>query len=256
VQVDKPDMNVLASIFQNHRAGPVELKALERESADESFGQYIPSNVALSVWQALLAVRKDLKYYPLLMENDSRFVSSDHEQEYDVAETLELGLGFDAVQWLAERWKEIREDELDDGCRGEMPKMRASKPLTNDGLYLIRSLNKKSKGAIFLALLPVGDPWIVPAYLGHGGWNDCPDATAQVCMQKYWFERYGALPIVEGGDYVELCVERPPQTGKAALELAEEQFAFCQDIVSQGTQTIENLAAELFQSPLWFFWWD
>ena len=34
-----------------------------------------------------------------------------------------------------------------------------------------------------------------------------------------------------------------------------EQFAYCDDIVHQGAQTICNLAA-LLNNPRWFFWWD
>ncbi|OKH34948.1 hypothetical protein NIES2101_38160, partial [Calothrix sp. HK-06] len=28
------------------------------------------------------------------------------------------------------------------------------------------------------------------------------------------------------------------------------------DIVDQGTQTLKNLAKVLFESKIWFFWWD
>jgi hypothetical protein len=31
---------------------------------------------------------------------------------------------------------------------------------------------------------------------------------------------------------------------------------YCEDIVIQGTQTVENLAAGLLGNNLWYFWWD
>jgi hypothetical protein len=40
------------------------------------------------------------------------------------------------------------------------------------------------------------------------------------------------------------------------MELAQEQYDFCPDIVLQGTGTLEPLAATLMASDWWFFWWD
>jgi hypothetical protein len=42
----------------------------------------------------------------------------------------------------------------------------------------------------------------------------------------------------------------------AATTLAVEQFTYAYDIVEQGTQSIEALAAILLGGPMWFFWWD
>lgn len=33
-------------------------------------------------------------------------------------------------------------------------------------------------------------------------------------------------------------------------------YALCADIVDQGTESIEALAAQLLVSNSWFFWWD
>jgi hypothetical protein len=51
-------------------------------------------------------------------------------------------------------------------------------------------------------------------------------------------------------------VANPPTTKEDALKLAEEQFVYCEDIVTQGTETIENLAAGLINAKKWYFWWD
>jgi Domain of unknown function (DUF4253) len=45
-------------------------------------------------------------------------------------------------------------------------------------------------------------------------------------------------------------------TRKDALDLAREQYIYCSDIVSQGTGTLEALAAGLLGGTAWFFWWD
>ena len=55
--------------------------------------------------------------------------------------------------------------------------------------------------------------------------------------------------VAIAGDIVEFAVARPPTTKEAALRLAIEQYAYCYDIVDQGTGTIEVLAASLIGSP-------
>ena len=48
----------------------------------------------------------------------------------------------------------------------------------------------------------------------------------------------------------------PVKDKSAALGLALEQFAFCGDIIYQGTDTVGRLAGILMQSSVWYFWWD
>jgi hypothetical protein len=38
--------------------------------------------------------------------------------------------------------------------------------------------------------------------------------------------------------------------------LAQAQYVYCPDIVDQGVESIEALAATLLGDPRWFFWWD
>jgi len=40
------------------------------------------------------------------------------------------------------------------------------------------------------------------------------------------------------------------------MELAKEQYIFCNDIVDQGVGTVSALAATLLDSNYWYFWWD
>ena len=68
--------------------------------------------------------------------------------------------------------------------------------------------------------------------------------------------RSNVLPEVVSGDVIECTVDRPPASREAAMDLAWHQYAYCMDIVIQGTQTVDELAAILMYSPYWFFWWD
>jgi hypothetical protein len=107
-----------------------------------------------------------------------------------------------------------------------------------------------------LDLLPLAHPWEAPVYLSFGNWNECPAPELQAAVLREWHASHGAVPAAITGDVLECFVERPPQTQAAAMDLAAEQWIFCDDIVSQGTQTVRNLALERLNAPHWFFWWD
>src|SRR5262249_26265456 len=109
---------------------------------------------------------------------------------------------------------------------------------------------------VFVGLVPTTESWQVPIYLQFGGFNDCPHPDAQGAVLRSWQEKYGAGLFCLRSDVLGLEVERAPREGEGALELAREQFLFCRDIVEQGTQSLERLAAELLGGELWFFWWD
>ncbi len=57
-------------------------------------------------------------------------------------------------------------------------------------------------------------------------------------------------------DVIEMRVARPPTTREDAMALANEQYAYCEDIVHQGVESLSNLAATLLNGTVWFFWWD
>jgi hypothetical protein len=92
--------------------------------------------------------------------------------------------------------------------------------------------------------------------LNWGGWNECPALEEHTVALRSWGDAYGARPVCLITDVLEMAVARPPSTRQAAMELAAAQFAYCSDIVQQGTETISALAANLIDAPFWYFWWD
>src|SRR5262249_30768782 len=98
--------------------------------------------------------------------------------------------------------------------------------------------------------------WEIPAYLKFGAWNACPPPEDHVAVMKYWHGLYGAEVVSIASNTVEMFVARAPRSRKKALELAREQYLYCYDIVIQGTETIDNLAATLLNGKVWYFWWD
>ncbi len=117
-------------------------------------------------------------------------------------------------------------------------------------------LTNEPHAEVVIALIPAEQSWMIPCYLRAGGWNECPQAEEQAAVFKYWEDKYGATIACVSSDVIELQVARPPQTREDALALAKEQFIFCADIVHQGTETIEALAATLLNGRVWYFWWD
>lgn len=109
---------------------------------------------------------------------------------------------------------------------------------------------------VYIVLVPTGNSYEVPAYLKFGGWNDCPSPEEQVGILRYWYKKYGAQVISITSDVVECTVDNPPNSKEEALNLAKEQFYYCSDIVFQGANDISTLAATLYKSKYWYFWWD
>jgi len=120
----------------------------------------------------------------------------------------------------------------------------------------LHTLNERKGKSSVVLLVAVEHSYEVPAYLGFGGWNDCPSPELHVAVLREWHKEYNARPVCITGDVLECVVVNRPQTEADSLRLAAEQWIFCEDIVGQGTQSVRKLAMEIWRSPNWFFWWD
>jgi hypothetical protein len=119
-----------------------------------------------------------------------------------------------------------------------------------------QNLERKPLDTVNIAIIPTEDWTEIPAYLGWGGWNECPAPEYHVAALRGWRDRYGAELIGLGSDVVNLRTTRFAATREEALDLAREQYLYCADIVDQGTGSLSLLAANLMVDPWWFFWWD
>jgi len=111
-------------------------------------------------------------------------------------------------------------------------------------------------GEVVIAKIPTKNPWELAAWIPMGGVNECPAPVEQVAVFRYWYEKYGAVPSVVAYDSWQLAQIKQPLSNEEAESLAKEQFAFCNDIVSQWAKSIRELASILKNSGVWFFWWD
>jgi hypothetical protein len=110
---------------------------------------------------------------------------------------------------------------------------------------------------LILAKIPVQNPWEIFAWLPFGNWNECPNTPELMAAAKYWFQQYGAAPAAMSHDELEFELPAPIPREKT-MEVATEQYGFCPDIVDQEPEdaTVGALADVLWQSTVWYFWWD
>jgi hypothetical protein len=207
---------------------------------------------AVDVWRRLRALVDESGHWPVLLGHDEDLSRVEEAQEGFEEQSLEQILtaaeSIDAQTFLKERRAE--QLEYGEAPRGEWPEEAA-----HDHRFYIPG-DPKPHSRVHLALVPTTIPWVLPAHLCFGGWNECPFPAEHVAVFKAWHEEYGAEVVGISGDVVEMAVARPPRDHDGALKLALDQYAYCADIVDQGTETIDALAASLLNAEGWFFWWD
>lgn len=182
----------------------------------------------------LIGSDRDLEYF-----RDMTEPPSDPEEIIREAEALDL------PAWLQERAPEKK---------ARWPKKGL--PAQTGIMGVNDVLSGKLKPSIHIGLVDLPVVWHLFAKLGYGGWNDCPPPEVQVALHKYWLGKYKVSPVYVGPDTVEMLVTAPVDNQEDALALAAEQYAYCYDIVEQGTETVGKLASSLLGSKYWYFWWD
>jgi hypothetical protein len=65
--------------------------------------------------------------------------------------------------------------------------------------------------------------------------------------------RYSLRLIGAGGDWCEFDIQQPPANW---MQIANEAYLVCPDIVEQGTGSVEKLAEEMKRTRRLYFWWD
>jgi hypothetical protein len=216
----------------------------------------VPGKDAVSTWRKLRQSAPSLGCWPVIFgePKSEQRVCEIFGTKYAInpEETIRSASDGDVQKYFAARADEFPGD----GVRGEWPK--DAKEMTMMEFTIPREIlgQRNFHASVAIGLVPVSHSWQAPAVLSFGGWNDCPDPASQVAVLRYWNEVYGAELVGLSGDVMELQPARKPSTRDEALKLAQEQYWFCTDIVEQGVGTIENLAAGLMASSVWYFWWD
>jgi Domain of unknown function (DUF4253) len=160
---------------------------------------------------------------------------------------------FDLDGWFAERatyWRQHETEGRVIPSRGPWPRKSKTYNRMTVGDEVLWD---EPKPKVIIGLLPTRDPTETAAYLGFGGWNDCPSPPVHIQLARRWHERYGAVQVSNTYEQVEFQVAKPLTDRAEALRLALDQFYWCSDSVPE---TLQSAAAELIGSTVWVFWWD
>lgn len=263
-----------------HAAG-VDLSPRVRASATVDYYTVPGGRPAVDQWHALRHGLAPLGAWPVLGstmgEHTSRAGCLDH---VDLAATLAavptdkptvaLERAREAErqalreEWFRKGWKESLEEPVVDTDEEDdvlAPPDFSRWPADNDEPKLgdpsvVFDHAGRPLRAYKLAVVRTADPPDALAHLGFGGFNDCPMPELQIAFARDWHRRFGAVPMAVTHDTLELFLPTPIDDPAVAWEIAQEQYAFCSDIVLQGTETVAELARSIWRSPKWFFWWD
>ena len=158
---------------------------------------------------------------------------------------------------LKKRFKEYTDDEADGFDMEEFIGEFDGGPMEVDSYTAFQDYRTRGITETILFKVPTTKPWELAAYVPFGGWNECPGVEEMMAICKYWFEKYGAVPVTISHDVMEMRIpELVPE--KDSMEVAKEHFAFTPDRVFQCTETgtLAEVAACIAASKIWYFWWD
>lgn len=79
------------------------------------------------------------------------------------------------------------------------------------------------------------------------------DHEAVMVRYREWQKRYGLNVLGAGVGWIDAEITLPPADWKA---LARDVYAFCPDVVDQGTGDLDSLAREMKETRHLYLWWD
>ena len=289
-------MKVLRSVLDHEKIDSSTLRELFKQDGEATYALTVGGDDAVSLWERLRALAPDTGRWPVLLgppgEEDlpaGRVVYATGKggrvlkRTMTVKAILKEAEAIDARalldEWHARRIESLRKDVADHVAqgyeedaenlrellkgpkefqgmeRGEWPE--DAEPTSPFGIAVSLTHDEDMmEQEVTLALLPVERGWEVPAVMKFGGWNECPKPADHVAILRYWHEQYGADVVSLTNDTLEMMVARPPRRKKDAMLLARDQYHYCSDIVTQGTDSVDALAAGLLRGEAWYFWWD
>jgi Domain of unknown function (DUF4253) len=150
-----------------------------------------PGAEAVAAWRALRDALAGRGWWPVILGAEEGIRRIGEDLEFNLEGTspravVEKGLALSPEAWLAERG--AGEDGPDESEWSDEIEIAP-----NHTFGVARDvLSGEPFASVAIALVPAVATWEVPAYLGIGGWNDCPNPEAHVALMRRWHERHGA----------------------------------------------------------------
>jgi hypothetical protein len=262
-------MSTIEEVLRTHGVEAGTLQVLSGEGKETIYYLSTDGADAIELWRKLRGLVAESGYWPVVVGDredlDERLDALTRHQGTSTGGIIGSSRSIDGREWVRKAYEadvyESDEDKEDSVPRGEWPAEfepanRFTIPYKGEWLPSEGRMRYEPLPIVYVALVPTTASWNVPAYLKVGSWNYCPEPEEHCAVLRYWEGRYGAEIVGMSHDTFEFQVARPPENRESALELAEEQYGYCPDIVDQGVGTIEALAATLLSGHIWQFWWD
>jgi len=217
---------------------------------DDLFARRKAADAASKAYAEKLAFGPDSELPTVIVNDDGSYIV-----------TTTVGGPAQVPPFLAAKGRRLSPDETRAFLARESPGPKVgewpSEQPISSGLSVAMDLRSgKALPKVQIAFIPTDDWTTIPAHLRYGDWNDCPPPEIHVAALRAWRDAYGLELIGMSFDTMDLRAAKRPATREDALALAREQYAYCTDIIDQGTQTYSVLAASLMSDDWWFFWWD
>jgi hypothetical protein len=233
-----------------------------------------PVSDAPRVWQVLTGMHRDIGLVPILLA----FLGDGHEgRPWDEGELyLRCDLAaidqLDAATVLAQAWagqapspEEFeREPEFFESWFPpfgmEFPGLAPGQDQELSHAELAAALGWF--GPARVGLVPAARPADVLALVGYNGTANgygTPELLSAVL--RSWEDRFGAVLVEVGFDYIRLLARRPPRTLPGARAVAAELLLMCDefwpiDKPHTAFGDIEPTAAAILRFPIWSMWLD
>lgn len=231
------------------------LRTLARRSGTDFPGFNVASDDAIPTWKKLRALTDKTGWYPLVVRDTFSMLGNlDNLAPASPQEIRRAADDVDIDAWRESRRRQVDEDWADQGHQLRSP---GDTSLPNESFCVPFEVNTgEPVDDVYIVLLPTTSGADVPALLGCGAWSEYLDSEVHVALLRKWHRDFGSDPVTFRGDTIEFLVSRRPATLDEAITLATEQFFYCEDIVTQGCESIDALADYLMKSDIWYFWWD
>jgi hypothetical protein len=140
--------------------------------------------------------------------------------------------------------------------RAEQVLMEARKRLTPGLVAFVgvtRDLSRNPPPGVELVVAPGKDQFDILRVAATDGTNYGLGTEAIVTELKAWDRDFGIDIWQAETDTVQLRLKKPP---KDMMAFARRVYAFCPDIVDQGTGSVEELARTIAREKAVYLWWD
>ena len=120
-------------------------------------------------------------------------------------------------------------------------------------IFLLENNYNVKKQPDVIGVLKTTDKYSILQQIQTNGANYDIDTDSLISIIKKFDEKYSLELIQASGDCCMFIIHQMPQSW---LLIAQEVYEVCPDVVEQGAGSIKELAKEMEENKILYFWWD